>query len=245
MNALSALVYATPLFGFQLTPPPADLAPETLFLAMQMEDEDQAGDGGDEAGEGEEALSPEDAAAEAEAENYANALRERARVTSLHRPLGIATWISMGVTLFLGGVQYHNLYGFFAAREDTPCVSGGAIFGQDQCSGHPWPHLVSAALTTTLYTATFVFSLLMPDPDNAGEGDSEFAKTLRMHKLLRWVHFGGMIAQATIGILLANDYLGLDRANDYETLQLLATVHMGIGFVTYGALTWAAALMVF
>ena len=119
-----------------------------------------------------------------------------------------------------------------------------AIFGQDSCSGTPWPHLISAGITTALYASTFALSLLMPDPDDSDEGDGEFAQTLRMHKLLRWVHFFGMISQIAIGTILANDVLGLDRANDYGTLQLLATIHMGIGIVTYGALTWAGALMV-
>jgi hypothetical protein len=36
---------------------------------------------------------------------------------------------------------------------------------------------------------------------------------------------------------------GLDRANDYGTMQALATVHMATGLVTYGTLTWAGARM--
>jgi hypothetical protein len=240
MNGLTALVFATPLFGFQLQPPPADLAPDVVFAAaLQDELEEEALEE-----EGDEALSPEEAAEEAEADAYADQLRERARVVSLHRPLGIATWISMGVTLLLGGFQYHNLYGVFAALEDTPCVQGSAIFGQSACSGTPWPHLVSAGITSALYSATFALSLMMPDPDDSDEGDGEFAQTLRMHKLLRWVHFGGMVAQVLMGAIIANDMFGLDRANDYGTLQLLATLHMGIGIATYGALTWAGALMV-
>jgi hypothetical protein len=66
-----------------------------------------------------------------------------------------------------------------------------------------------------------------------------------MHKLLRWVHFGGMLAQIALGIVIANDIGGLDRANDYDTLQTLATVHLATGVITYGALTWAGALMTF
>jgi hypothetical protein len=45
--------------------------------------------------------------------------------------------------------------------------------------------------------------------------------------------------------VLANGLLGLDRANNYKTLQALGGVHMGVGLVTWGALTWAGALMVF
>ena len=85
---------------------------------------------------------------------------------------------------------------------------------------------------------------MMPDPDG-DEGDSDYAKKLRMHKLLRWVHFGGMIAQSVLGTIIGIGAFGLDRANDYGTLQALATVHMAIGLVTFGALTWAGALMIF
>ena len=66
-----------------------------------------------------------------------------------------------------------------------------------------------------------------------------------MHKLLRWVHFGGMVAQILLGMAMSNGVLGLDRANDYGTLRTLATVHLATGLITYGALTWAGALMTF
>jgi hypothetical protein len=101
-------------------------------------------------------------------------------------------------------------------------------------------------LTTGLYAATFSVSLMMPGPDDLSSGEGEFASTLRTHKFLRWVHLGGMVAQALLGIAVANSSVfGLDRANDYDTLQMLATVHLGAGLVTYGALTWAGALMTF
>jgi hypothetical protein len=54
-----------------------------------------------------------------------------------------------------------------------------------------------------------------------------------------------MVAQILLGIVMAHSLLGLDRANNYGTMQALATVHMGLGLVTWGALTWAGALMTF
>jgi hypothetical protein len=194
-----------------------------------------------------EVLSPEDAAAEAEAEEYGRLLRERQSVATIHRAFGISTWASMTVTVALGIIQYYNQYGFFSGRDTNPCVEGSAIFGQDQCYGSPLPHALAATATSGLYYTTFVLSLLMPDPDNSDEGDSDFARTLRRHKLLRWVHFWGMAAQGLLGPIIANSaqWLGLQRANDYGTLQALATVHLGLGLITYAALTWAGALMVF
>lgn len=241
MGTLTALLAATPIFGLALSPPAGGLSPATiaslppLQVASGVEADPTPGEEADDV----EVGGDDDMAA------YARTLRERAEVASTHRILGISTWAAMAGTLILGGIQYHNLYGTFSDLEDTPCVTGDAVFGQGQCSGTPWPHLISALATTALYSATFVTSLLMPDPGGADEGDSEYARNLRLHKALRWVHFGGMVAQIALGILVANsDRFGLDRANDYGTLQALSTVHMGIGIVTWGAMTWAGALMV-
>jgi hypothetical protein len=104
---------------------------------------------------------------------------------------------------------------------------------------------VAAYATTALYASTFTLSLLMPDPDDLSSGKGEFASTLRLHKTLRWVHLGGMVLQIALGVLVASTLGPLDRANDYGTLKTLATVHMVSGFVTWGALTWAGALMTF
>ncbi len=236
MGTLAALVIATPLFGLSLSvspdiTPPDALAMQTIAATMV---EEAPADGG-----------PGDSASEA-GPTIPQQMRERGRLAKLHKWLGIATWASMGVTLLLGGFQYHNLYGFFAGQEDNPCVSGGAIFGQGQCTGVPWPHLISSMLTTVLYSATFALSFRMPDPMNLSEGDSDYARNLRRHKRLRWVHFAGMIVQMGLGFIVANsERLGLDRANDYGTLQALGTVHMTVGLVTYAAMTWAGAIMAF
>jgi len=262
MDPLSAALFATPLFGLSLSLPPA-MPPAELRAAArpaphvrQVDDgegsADDAGEGDDDqyAGEDDDDLDDFDAELDAALgggegdDDYAALVRERAEIAKIHRAFGIATWAAMGVTLVLGSVQYWNLYGSFAGQGDNPCVRGNAVFGQGQCSGTPWPHLSAALVTTALYTTTFSLSLLMPDPDGAAEGDSEFADRLRMHKILRWVHLGGMIAQLFLGAVIANaESFGLDRANDYRTLQALSTVHLGIGLVTWGSLTWAGALM--
>lgn len=171
-------------------------------------------------------------------------LQRRAELAKIHRILGISTWAAMTFTLVTGYIQYHNLYGSFAAREDTPCVQGTAVFGQGMCSGVPLPHLITSVMTAGLYTATFGLSLGMSDPRGTmDQGDGAFARRLRMHKRLRWAHLAGMILQMGLGIVVANaDRFGLDRANDYRTLQALSTVHMAVGTATWLTMTWAGAL---
>jgi hypothetical protein len=266
MSSLAVLLVATPLFGLSLTPPSIEpiaelgavpaladlrvLGPAALYA---LADDDEGGSG--DANEGESA-EEEGGAAEADAEQgstdeaddqaeYLAQVKKRNSLIKLHRPLGLATWAAMTATITLGAIQYYNLYGFFADQSDNPCVKGDAIFGQDQCSGAPWPHRIGWITTTALYSATFTVSLMMPDPDDLANAKGEFGSTLRMHKLLRWVHFGGMLAQLALGLVISQNLFGLDRANDYDTLQTLATVHLGTGLVTYGALTWAGALMTF
>ena len=82
-------------------------------------------------------------------------------------------------------------------------MKGDAILGQDTCTGLPWPHALAAGVTTGLYAATFTVSLMMPDPDDLANTKGAFGDTLRMHKLLRWVHFGGMLAQIALGSVIA------------------------------------------
>jgi len=193
-----------------------------------------------------QAARPPTAAQTAQAESdreYTEALRRRVSIAKIHRIFGISTWGAMIGTLTLGFIRYHDLYGFFDGQGDNPCVRGTAVF-QDGCADVPLPHLISSIATTALYSTTFTLSLLMPDPDDAAAGDSAFARRMRTHKILRWVHFFGMVSQIALGVVMSNLPPGT-RANDYGMLQALATVHMGVGLVTFGALTWAGALMIF
>lgn len=262
------LVFATPVFGFALTPPDGVLPsppPGSLLRvpilaqlgdAEEGSETDAVDEGAPDPDEADEADAAPSETAElpavqaeddgpTEMEQYASQLRERQELGSIHRALGIATWASMLITNVLGAIQFHNLYGGGGGLEDTPCVQGNAVFGQEQCWGTAWPHRIAAIATTALYTTTFAFSLFMPDPDNAAEGDSAFAQNLRIHKALRWVHLVGMVAQVFLGIASASNLFGLDRANDFEAQQALAGVHMGVGLATFAALTAAGALMVF
>ncbi|MCA9581845.1 MAG: hypothetical protein KC416_08620 [Myxococcales bacterium] len=252
MGPFAALVLATPIFGLTLAPPqgvtPFVDATPTAYVAALLQEDDvdmEASASVDTEAPGPTVSKADaDEEGEEEEEDYATLMKRRAELTKIHRPFGIATYAAMALAVVAGTIQYYNLYGFFAGQGDNPCVQGNAVFGQGQCSGTPWIHLTTGLVTAGLYTTTFTISLLMPDPDNASEGDSEFAENLRLHKTLRWVHFGGMVAQMLLGIGIANPgILGIDRANDYGAMQGLATVHLATGLITFGAMTWAMLLL--
>ena len=228
MGSLTALLLATPIFGFSLQAPAIEASLDvTAQTVAELRVANASASGG---------------GAQAE---YLAETKRRNNIASIHRTFGIATWVAMTATVAVGGITYHNLYGIGAGQGDNPCVKGNAIGGDWGCNGFRPIKNTLAIATTALYATTFTLSLMMPDPDHLSEGKGEFASTLRLHKTLRWVHFTGMVAQALIGVVIANGLLGLDRANNYSTLQALATAHMGVGLVTWGAMTWAGALMVF
>ena len=258
MGLITAMLVATPVFGMALTPPAALVDVGTVGVSSSFEAlpmmallDNHDGDeldqnGADAVAAAADGTSPESSSVDASAtpaEDIGALMQQRARNIPVHRALGIATGISMLGAASFGAIQYYNMYGFFAGRDDNPCVRGDAIFGQGQCSGRSWLHLGSGLLTAALYTATYSYSLAMPDPMNLDEGDSPYARNLRMHKILRWVHLGGMIAQVVMGFVISgSERLGLNRADDYNTLRTLSTIHMGIGAVTLGALTWGAVI---
>jgi hypothetical protein len=237
MPGLAALLLATPLFGLSLEPPALDAA---LWAAPVGIEASVSLDPG--------VLAQATAAAVAEESEedrrYTEQVRQRRELGQVHRALGIATWVSMTATVVLGLIQYYNLYGMGAGQDENPCATGNAVFGQDQCYGVPWPHRISAITTSALYTTTFVFSLVLPDPNQVSAGPGAFAERIRIHQALRWVHLAGMVAQAVWGIALSSGAFG-DRANDYGTLQTIAAVHQVIGWTTWGTLTAAGAIMLF
>jgi len=253
MGPLTALLLATPIFGFSLQAPTVSLQGSSasaselwastsitaniaaLETALDLDAADAAADG---------SRSRSKTRSKEEVE-YLRQIKQRNKFADLHRTLGVATWVAMTATVAVGFIDYYNLYGFGAGIGSNPCVTGKAIGGDWGCDAARPAKNVLAIATTALYAGTFTLSLAMPDPDKLSEGKGEYASTLRLHKTLRWVHLSGMIAQGVLGAVMANGLFGFDRANDYKTLQALATVHMGLGMVTWGAMTWAGALMVF
>lgn len=230
MGPLTALLLATPLFGLSLNvdpsigQPPAVIIDAGAVLAVQVSTEL------------EEPAQP----------TTADLVRQRNKIKKIHKWFGIATWSMMTVTLASGFIQFYNQYGWWKGQASNPCVQGDAIFGQGQCSGTPTVHLTLSALTGAAYFTTFGLSFAMPDPLGVSEGNSEFARKLRTHKILRWVTFATMLTQIGLGVVIANsDWFGIDRANDYKALRALATTHMAVSLVTWGAMTWAGSIMLF
>jgi hypothetical protein len=239
MPGLAALILATPVFGFSLAAPSFDAtwlaSPDSVVdvaAALPLPELMQLAE-----------ASPDDAAQAEEDRRYAEQVRQRQEIGSIHRALGITTWVSMTATLILGMMQYSDLYGFGAGRDQNPCTTGHGVV-LDECSGVPWAHAISASTTAALYTVTFTLSLIMPDPNDADAGNGQFAERLRIHEALRWIHLVGMVAQMFLGIGVSNGLFG-DRANNYDTQQIVAGVHQAIGWTTWGALTAAGAIMLF
>lgn len=254
MGTLTALALAaTPIFGLSLTPPQIEALPETLvanvahvapLARLDASYDDEVPGGPDDAAPAKEDVKgPVLAKPALSKEDYKLQLRKRAKLATIHRTLGITTWVLTGVAVIAGTIQYRNLYG--GSIGTNPCVQGDAWLGQKQCYGTPWFHALTGFGAGAAYFSTLGVALAMPDPDHAAKGDSQYAKTLRTHKALRWVHLSGMVLQMVLGMVIANPRLngGLDRANDYKAMKTLATLHLISGYVTFGAISWAGTIM--
>jgi hypothetical protein len=258
MGPLTALLLATPIFGLSLTAPALDALPISAAPIAQLElSEEGELDGeldsdADERSDSEATdTNPDSERDDAERAKpapaqdkatYLKQLRKRARLAKIHRTLGITTWVLTGVASIAGTIQWRNMYK--GDLGTNPCVTGDAWLGERQCYGTPWFHALTGFAAGAAYFTTLGFAIAMPDPDNASEGKSKYAKTLRTHKILRWVHLTGMVAQMVLGIVIANPKIsGLDRTNDYDKQKTLSIVHLTSGWVTTAALSWAGTIM--
>jgi hypothetical protein len=244
MGPLTALALATPIFGFALAPPSVTALPQAaLPIVAQLESSvDLEASSGGEGDADVESKGPTVAAKPADQGDYVVQLRKRAKIAKIHRTLGIATWAATAIAAITGTIQYRNLYGG-GKLEGTPCVQGNAWPNQNQCYGRELIHGIPGFVAGGLYFTTMGLAWAMPDPDKASEGNSKFAKTVRTHKILRWVHLTGMVAQIALGVVMANPKLALNRTDDYKTLQALSRAHLGLGYATFAALTWAGTIM--
>jgi hypothetical protein len=267
MGPLTALVLATPIFGFALQAPTVEALPSSIAPAAQLAAAEDMADGAALSEAVASGLAPtvnpdlssnaalpavsslgvtSMAASSVDQAAYVAQLRKRAKIAKVHRTMGIATWGLTAVAVIAGTIQYRNLYGapFGADRDHNPCVEGNAFPRQQACFGTPWFHAITGFAAGAFYFTTLGLAVFMPDPDHASEGKSKFAKTLKTHKILRWVHLAAMVSQMVLGIIIANPGVsGLDRANDYDTLKLLSGIHLASGYIALGALSWAGTIM--
>src|SRR5436190_11741460 len=133
MNSLAALLLASPVFGLSLNPPSAQplidpavyavvaadirAATPALLQAAEGEAEDEATGGGDDQAQSEDDSSKDKDKADSSSssdDDYKEQIKRRNSLIKIHKPLGLATWGAMTVTVALGIIQYYNLYGFFA-----------------------------------------------------------------------------------------------------------------------------------
>jgi hypothetical protein len=176
----------------------------------------------------------------------ARQLQQRRDIALVHRVFGISTWIAMATTAVLGFIQFGDEYGFHGTRAETACAHGTAVM-QDFCGpGTPWPHAVAAGTTAVLYFTTLGLSFAMPDPLDVNHQQSGWAERVRIHDALHWVHLAGIVVQALLGAFIANaTSFGVNYDHDFATLQALSGVHMGVGVLTFAALSAAAAVVTF
>ena len=171
MATLTALMLTAPLFGMTLNidaavlEAPAVMVDAGVFLALEVSTELE----------------------EPKGPTTAELLQKRNKIKKVHKWFGITTWSLMTLSVVSGFIQFHNQYGWWKSEATNPCVQGNAVFTQKACSGVPTPHLVLNTLTGAAYFTTFGLSFAMPDPLKVSEGNSDFARKLRTHKVLRWV----------------------------------------------------------
>lgn len=194
------------------------------------------------------------AQAPTEEEPSIDLLRQRRRLTQIHRPLGIATWSSLLVTTTLGTIAAINQRTIFG--QGNCAMTGEGVLGRFGCEGLSPLHGLSAFVTVSLYATTGIFALSMPDPERVTSHDDRRGARLRLHRAMAWVHFAGMVLQPILGMLSAfPGMIGLtvdptapideitrasERIQEYQAV--MRTVHLGVGYITLAALTTAMIL---
>lgn len=231
MSSLAALVLATPLFGFALTPPVYAAPSLSHGATMQIA----------------EASEPtQDAAEEATDEQLARRLATRRSMADWMTGLGFASLGALTVTNVLGAVHFHDHFGFSGSFQDTPCARGVAVM-QEYCEGTFWPYTIASGSAAALYVTTAMLGWFMPDPLQASEQPNAWGERIRIHRSLRWVTSGLLIAQALLGafISLSDEWFDMDPQNDFEALQALSATRLGLGVAAMASLTAQGSIMLF
>ena len=146
----------------------------------------------------------------------------------------------------LGAISFHDRYGFAGRYEDTPCAQGNAVWN-GYCEGTVWPHAIAGGITTTLYVTTSMLGMFMPDPLHVSEQPDARGARIRLHTTIRWVTTSLIIAQALLGLFISNadDWFGIERSQEFDTLQALSITHMALGVGAVVSLSAQGAVMIF
>jgi len=183
----------------------------------------------------------EGAAAEEE-EPSIDLIRQRERMTRMHRALGISTVVSLALTEVAGtflAINRPTLFGPGACAGGAMGGSGNCVFGQFGEGGLGVVHEASAFVTVAFYASTGIYALSMPDPEHASAGNDARSGRLRWHRRMAWVHFIGMVLQPLLGIVsLHPELVGVPNTGTSiaDAQAALRTVHLGVGYVTLAAL---------
>ena len=161
-------------------------------------------------------------------------LHRRAVLLRTHRVFGIAAWSSLLVTEVLGTLLALDRPTWFG---DGNCASDAGALG---CGSNLLGslHETMAFVSVGLHTTAGILAIAAPDPDSASVGTDQASRTLRLHKALAWAHGAGMVLMPILGILGQS-------INNPDAARAFRTIHTGVGYATFAALTWAMAVELF
>lgn len=142
----------------------------------------------------------------------------RRTLLTAHQALGIATWAALAGTTVIGQLELNDKY-----RLGSPTPDRFELL-----------HFGLAMGSTGLFAATGLFALLAPRPYELRSGFS----TSTLHRILVGIATAGMLAQVGLGLYAHRLEGALDQ-------RVVAQAHQIIGYGTLGALTVAAAVLVF
>jgi hypothetical protein len=140
--------------------------------------------------------------------------------------LEIATAGSLVLTASLGVIAALNQATTFG---EGACARGEAILGQEYgCTHLSTLHGVAGVVTTTLFTATFVLDVAVPDPPRTG---------VRVARdVLNIVALTGMIATPALGITSRYPgMLGVDLESQADFSETMRTIHLTVAVTTAAA----------
>ncbi len=142
----------------------------------------------------------------------------RRTLLTAHQALGIATWAALAGTAVVGQLELNDKY-----RLGSPTPDRFELL-----------HFGLAMGSTGLFAATGLFALLAPRPYELRSGFS----TSTLHRILVGIATAGMLAQVGLGLYAHRLEGALDQ-------RVVTQAHQIIGYGTLGALTVAAAVLVF